>query len=352
MLPINHSINPITDTRWDDFVQQYSNASLYHASSWANLIYKTYGYTPYYKIVENNGKLQAALPLFMVHSPMTGYRYESIPFSDYCEPLFRNQNNLIEIINEVQDEMTANDINYLELRSRTRLNDFNNGWKSSVQNLNHILPLTDSLEIIEKNFHKNFVIRNIRKAQKCRVQVRIGKNENDMKVFYRLMMLTRRRHGLPPQPYRFFKNMFQLFQSQDVLNLMLAKYRDRTVAGIVIITFNDTAYYLYGGSDSQFHFARPNHLLLWNAIQNAHQNGCRLFDFGRTQITHKSLRDFKRRWGTEENEIYSYHLIRKNTHLKPLNRNLKVNRMFRRFIPKLPLCVLRASGWIIYKYFC
>jgi lipid II:glycine glycyltransferase (peptidoglycan interpeptide bridge formation enzyme) len=65
-------------------------------------------------------------------------------------------------------------------------------------------------EKIKKNFHKDCIIRSVRKAEKEGVSVEECLSEGSLKEFYRVQALTRKRLGFPIQPYIFFKNMWEI----------------------------------------------------------------------------------------------------------------------------------------------
>jgi len=54
----------------------------------------------------------------------------------------------------------------------------------------------------------------------------------------------------------------------------------------------------------------PTTCLVWNAIREAHEDGFRVFDFGRTDSANNSLLDFKLRWGTTVSDLPVYYYPR------------------------------------------
>ena len=52
-------IDPIHDSRWDEFVHSHRFGSIYHLSSWSEVLKKTFDYKPYYLILEEDGKIKA-----------------------------------------------------------------------------------------------------------------------------------------------------------------------------------------------------------------------------------------------------------------------------------------------------
>lgn len=72
----------------------------------------------------------------------------------------------------------------------------------------HTVDLTaDEPELLQRL--EGSTRRALRKAEKSGVTIRFATDAQAMVEYYRLHCLTRRKHGLPPQPYRFFKKIHE-----------------------------------------------------------------------------------------------------------------------------------------------
>jgi lipid II:glycine glycyltransferase (peptidoglycan interpeptide bridge formation enzyme) len=97
----------------------------------------------------------------------------------------------------------------------------------------------------------------------------------------------------------------------DSVNLYLAQYEGRDVAGIVTLNAGQCAIYGYGASvrDEDVLHLYPNNLLIWHAIQAAREEGRTVFDFGTTPLHLESLMAFKNRFRPQHEELaYWYYL--------------------------------------------
>ncbi|HTQ95864.1 MAG TPA: GNAT family N-acetyltransferase, partial [Candidatus Acidoferrum sp.] len=128
-----------------------------------------------------------------------------------------------------------------------------------------------------------------------------GTTKNLLESFYKLMVLTRRRHGVPPQPKHWFRILVEEFG--DNLQIRAAFQGSKPVAATMTIRYKDKLMYKYGGSDVLFNKLGGMHLLYWSAIQDAKEWGLRFFDLGRTDTHQHGLATFKRRWGATETSI-------------------------------------------------
>ncbi|MDQ3809210.1 MAG: GNAT family N-acetyltransferase [Chloroflexota bacterium] len=188
--------------------------------------------------------------------------------------------------------------------------------------------------------------RNIRKSERSELRVEFGHSVSDIKSFYRLHLLTRRRLGVPIQPRRFF-DLWRNKLADNGLGFVLSVHLDQIpIAAAVFLSWNGTLVYKYGASDPMYWEHRPNNLLFWTAIRWGCEHGFHTFDWGRTDLDDQGLRDFKTGWGAKE-EPLTYSFIA-NTPFKPSSDRLKkaMGIVIRRSSP----WVCRTMGELLYRY--
>ena len=137
--------------------------------------------------------------------------------------------------------------------------------------LHHSLKLSIDEYQVFQNFRSN-VRRNIRKAVREGVKVHIYQSVESLHQYYRVHCQTRRRHGLPPQPFSFFKKIQDHVISKELGFTILAKYQEKVIAGAVFFHFGNHAVYKYGASDLKYQYLRANNLVMWEAIKWFSQN--------------------------------------------------------------------------------
>src|SRR5262245_60916489 len=189
----------------------------------------------------------------------------------------------------LRSELTSRKLRYFELRPAEPLSgDF---APSSTHNYClHSLDLTPSLDTLFHNLHQDSTRRKIRRAEREGLTCDTEASPALLDAFYRLLLLTRRRHALPPQPKRWFENLIHSFG--PALEIRVALHRSRPVAAILTLRHKDTLVYKYGCSDPRFHNLGGMHLLFWNSITDAKQNGLRTFDLGRSDREDSGLITF------------------------------------------------------------
>ena len=295
-------IDPITDPRWDKFVENHPFGWICHLSGWKQVLEKSFkhmkGY--YFALLDNSGNIQAALPIFEVKSWLTGNRLVSIPFATLCDPLISTGDDLKELFDSALNLSKDLKSSYIEIRAFLSPSLIQDDRLSSIHFYkHHYLLLEEEPEKLKKKFHRTCVRQRITRAEKSDLKVKLCEKEVDLDKFYSLHLITRKRLGLPSQPYRFFKNLWDEFTPTKRLTLLLAEKNGGTIGGLILLKFKDRVSVDFAASDDKFTSMSPNHLLFWEAIRLAYEEGYRIFDFGRTSPNNKNLMDFKRRWGTQ-----------------------------------------------------
>src|SRR2546421_630110 len=165
----------------------------------------------------------------------------------------------------------------------------------------HSVDLTPALPDIFRRLHKDSTQRKIRRAERERLTYEQGRGEGLLDTFYQLLIRTRRRQHIPPPPRAWFRNL--LAGLGDGISLRIASKDGHPIASIVTLRFKDVLVYKYGCSDERFHNLGGMHLLLWNAVQEAKQDGARELDLGRSDRRNSGLITFKDRWGAVRSDL-------------------------------------------------
>ena len=295
-------IDPNQNANWDRFVEQHPYGWICHLTGWKRVLENSFkhirGY--YFAIIDNEGNIKAGLPVFYVKSWLTGNRLVSIPFATLCDPLTTESQEielLLPKVFQLQQKLKAR---YTEIRSFHATDLFKaSGLKARRYYKSHFLLLDKKPELLKRNFHRSCVKQRIARAIKGDLKMKIGFEQRDLLEFYRLQLMTRRRLNLPPQPYRFFQSLWNIFQPEGKISVLLAQKDGMVIAAMMLFKFKDRVSVEYAASDYSFSKVSPNHFLFWEAIKLAYQEGYKVFDFGRTEADNKGLMVFKKRWGTE-----------------------------------------------------
>ncbi|MEN6321041.1 MAG: peptidoglycan bridge formation glycyltransferase FemA/FemB family protein [Syntrophaceae bacterium] len=279
-----------------------------------------------------------------VTSLLTGKRGVCLPFTDYCEPLISQSGQFKGLFDFAIDFGERHGWKYLEIRGAET---FLENEEPSELYLGHTLDLADGEKKIFSKF-RDSTKRNIKKAEKENVKVEIANTVNAINEFYRLNSLTRRDHGLPPQPYHFFKNIYNEIISKHAGFISFATLNNTAIAGNVYLLFGEKVIYKYGASDRNYQHFRASNLVMWEAIKWCCKNGYKNMCFGRTETDNDGLKQFKSGWGTKEHVIKYYKYdFRKSSFVKDC---AKISNFQHKFFNKLPIPLLNAFGTLLYKH--
>ena len=292
-------VDPTLDPNWDRDLSSCEGATFFHTSAWALTIKDTYGFEPAYFVTRRPGQVEAVLPMMDVKSWLTGKRGVSLPFTDECAPLGPDAATVARLFREAQAFASLRQWRYIECRGGLDLLAQN---RPSQAFLGHRLNLSHGEAALFEGF-EGAVRRAIRKAEQSGLSVEASTSLEAVREFYALFCKTRRRHGVPPQPFLFFSNLHKNVLGRGHGRIVVARHGGLPVAAAIFLHFRNTALYKFGASDVAFNHLRANNLVMWEAIRHYAGKGYDNLDFGRTSFTNPGLRRFKQSWGTMEHTI-------------------------------------------------
>lgn len=297
-----YQIDPLGDPRWKAFISTHPAASVFHDVRWLQALKSCYGYEPVALTLTPPGSaLENGLVFCEVRSPLTGKRLVSIPFSDHCEALVNDPVELAVFLAELVERVEKDHWRYFELRPIHHSFDGNKNLGVSRNYYFHRLDLRPSEHELFKNFKKNCIQRKIRRAEREALRIEEGTSESLLQHFYKLMIMTRRRQGLPPQPMNWFRSIVTSM-GKDA-QIRVAFKGDTPVASIFTLATHRSLVYKYGCSDSRFSNLGGTPLLFWNLIQQAKAAGLEELDLGRSDVANTGLITFKEHWGAERSAV-------------------------------------------------
>lgn len=240
------------DSRWDDLVNRHPRSSAFHQRGWLQALSLTYGYEPcVLTSASADEPLKGGLVLCRVSSWITGTRLVSLPFADHCEPLLNDDSEFPEVMDHLQAECDRRHWRYVEFRPLSGTQERDYGLQPSSSYWVHKLDTKPCLEQIVRELHKNSFQRKIRRAHTERLSYEVGTSQQLVDEFYRLVLITRRRHQLLPQPRRWFKNLVACMG--DKVRIRLARKDNVPVAAMLTLRHRSCLVYKYGCSDNRFH---------------------------------------------------------------------------------------------------
>lgn len=341
-----YTLDPMLDSRWDDLVASHPSASVFHRQGWLKALARTYGYRPMALTTTPPGeRLSDGIAFCEVKSWITGSRLVSLPFADHSEPLLNEIGGSFNLTQWMRTECRRHKWKYIELRPLSWQMHADCPMVASQSFWFHTLNLTPSLDRIFHNFDKNCIQRRIRRAERAQLSYERGCSEGLLNDFYRLLMITRRRHRLLPQPRSWFRNLVACMSPS--LEIRLARKDGIPIAAILTLTHRRTVVYKYGCSDEKFHHLAGVPFLFWKLIEEARTAGAEQIDFGRTDLGNEGLARFKDQFGTTRKQLTYLRFPDSAAGKYPAASDLPAAR---RLFSMLPDALSSRAGRLLYRH--
>jgi hypothetical protein len=337
-------IDPSEWPNWDSLLLNSGDHSFFHSASWARVLKVSYRYKPAYFVLTDRDRLSFLMPCMEVASILTGKRGVSLPFTDQC-PSYALKPEIIP--DAVHDAIRYGKLagwKYIEWRDSQSFSEDDSPFESFyTHEVNLSRPEAELFASFEESNR-----RSIRKAIKQGVAITISRSPDSMESFYRLNCLTRKRHGLPPQPLSFFRSLCRHVISNDLGMVISASHDKKIIASAVFLHFGKHAIYKYGASDMAYQNLRPNNLIMWEALKNYGSRGFENVNLGRTEPENHGLLRYKRQWGATESQLRYYRYeLKKGAFLKKAPRTRKLHEGI---FSQTPVFILRLIGNLLYRH--
>lgn len=337
-------LDPFRDTRWSGLVKKHPAASVFHSTEWLSALHLAYDYEPVvYTTCEPSAELTSGIVFCKVKSWLTGRRLVALPFSDHCDPLVESSAEFDDLLLPVRESVDGGKWDYCEVRP-VRFEPGNSTMlEQSDRYCWHAIDLQPSIDAIFRNFH-NSVRRNVRRAEREALAYEEGNSERLLGQFYKLLVVTRRRQHLPPQPMKWFRSLMASFGAN--LKIRVAFKNSVPIASILTLDHKNTVTYKYGCSDARLHPLGGMALLFWNTIQQAKAAGYEKLDLGRSDSGNEGLTAFKEHWGGIRSSLYYWRYPNRPRSHESSRKRMIVGRI----VTASPDRLLVAAGNLLYRH--
>jgi CelD/BcsL family acetyltransferase involved in cellulose biosynthesis len=342
-----YRLDPLRDPRWGELIGRHPRASVFHTPAWLKSLEQTYGFEPVaFTTSAPAEKLTNALVFCVVRSRLTGRRLVSLPFSDHCEPLVDDADDLRMLCSFAVRLRSQERWRYVEIRPASPIESAPaDGFETSQTFYLHRLDLRPDLATIVRGFHKDSIRRKIRRAEREGLTYEEGRGEPALRQLCHLLELTRDRHRVPLQPLSWFGNLVD--NCGDDLCIRIASRAGEPVAGMMTLRHASTLVYKYGGSDARLHPLGGVPFLFWRTIEEARRGGVLELDLGRSDRDNPGLVTFKEHLGAQPFALRYWRAPRATR--GPSTPGWPISVMKQVFF-RLPRRVRRAAGGYLYPH--
>lgn len=341
-----YTVDPLIDSRWDELVARHPRASVFHQRAWLRALARTYGFkTLVLTTSPPDQPLDNGVVLCRISSWMTGARLVSLPFADHCEPLLNGSSEFNVFATWFRVECERSELQYVELRPLLDASIAKSDLQLKSAYWIHELDLEPSLQQLFRGLHKNCFQRKIRRAERERLTYEVGRSQQLVHEFYELLLMTRRRHHLLPQPRSWFRNLVECMGNK--VDIRLARKNGMPVAAIFTLRHSSCPVFKYACSNAKLHNLGGMPFLLWRFIEESKALGAEKIDFGRSDLDQDGLITFKDRLGTRKKLLryYRYTHATGRQGLAPWK-----SRLLRKLFCSLPDVLMSVAGRILYKH--
>lgn len=338
------SIEPVTDPRWLSFVASSDAATVFHHPAWIETLMRTYGYGSVSLACGEGERVAGVLPLLEIRSRLTGRRGVALPFSDYGGAAAESDAAHAALVDAALGLQRERGWDFVELRSPL----VHPLGQTSAAYKRHTLHLDADQDRLYRSFDKNQTQRGVSKFLKSGAIVERRTDREALRAFMRLNYQTRRKHGLPPQPDRFFDELQTHILDRDMGFVSLARLEETVLAACVFLIHRQTVYYKFGASDEAHLSHRPNHGIMWDVIRWASTQGYATLDFGRSDLDGEGLIRFKRGWGTVETDLTYVRLGSKEKQSAEPGGGMLARA--KPLLQRMPVPLLKMIGNVLYEH--
>lgn len=304
-----------SEKEYTQFLEKHERCNFQQSIEWANV--KKSWKREIILAEDKNGKIIGSLMVLIRKIPIFG----NIMYSSRGPVCDIHNEEVLEQLTQGAKEL-AKKYNAIVLRIEPDIVSSDETFKNIVLNLGY--KIKDDAKNFREEIQPRYVFRldtknkteeelfsnlhsktryNVRLAMKKGVQVKVG-TRDDLKEFHKIMVTTGIRDGFITRSLEYFETMYDCLG--DHMKLLMAYYEDKPISGVIVITYGNKTWYLYGASSNEHRNLMPNYLLQWEMIKIALENKSDIYDLrGVPGIPDNSngLYRFKKGFGAEYTEF-------------------------------------------------
>jgi serine/alanine adding enzyme len=345
--------------RWDGYVREHADASLYHLFGWRNVFQRTYGHKTYYLMATaGEGTVLGVLPLVHFKHVLSGNALVSLPFVDGGGVLADSMQARDSLLAEAIRLGRALGAAVIEVRQERQPGSCNAPGANADDSLRSaleiaarsdkarmLLNLPPSSKALMASF-KSKLRSQINRSLKAGFSTAVGGLEL-LGEFYNVFLVNMRDLGSPVHSVELMRHVLEEFG--DRCRIFVVRSSHEPVASGLVIGFDKVLRNPWASSLRKYAALSPNMLLYVRMLEYACDQGYQTFDFGRSTVGEGSYK-FKEQWGAAPAPLYWQYTFLAGKSPDTKSSNNGTRKWAAHCWSKLPLFVTKLIGPHIRKH--
>jgi FemAB-related protein (PEP-CTERM system-associated) len=334
--------------RWDTFVGKQTASTPYHLFAWTKAVQNAYGFKSFNLIAEeNSNQLLGIFPITLLKIPFKRPEFVALPYCDIGSLLASSAEAETALLEEALAIAATCNASAIDIRGDinvvpSKIHGY--ALQESSNKVRMLLNLPDSSTELWQGF-KAKLRSQVRKAEKNGLTFQFANDKID--DFYTVFSTNMRDLGSPVHSKKWFEEIIGQFGGNAKLGLVYD--HDKTVGAGITLRAGRTISIPWASTLRTHNHLSPNMLLYWKFLENAADNNCATFDFGRS-TPDEGTYHFKRQWGATAKPLTWYSLILDGAAQKTQSKSMNHREMAEKIWQKFPLALANVLGPAIRKY--
>jgi len=325
----------VNEAEWNQALEKSEFGTVYQTTYYADSIREIMKEQPLFISVEDHGKTLGQLLLFKTcrfhgrvwHKPLGGllvkflmktrplYHWHFGPVTLCTEERENVYSKILDAVRSLaQDEGTNISSGYPHPLD-DKIDCFNAIGFESKEAATFVVDLTKDVEQLWRGLEKHSARKNVERAGERGVTVETVEDEDEFHEYFNVLNETRIRDHVKPYRYTHGYKQWRMLSQKNMMKCFVAKNGNRTLAGLLISTFNG---YLNESGAGQSTYAIENKLyandmLKWHIIKWGHEQGYRHYDLTGVNPNPQTPKEqgiyrFKAKWGGRLVTYHEYYL--------------------------------------------
>jgi hypothetical protein len=323
--------------KWKELVDSCAESTLSHGERWLQALQRTFKLKlELISLVDPRTDEILAAGVFSRSRKIWENRYVALPFSDSCTLLSKSSDLLPQLAESI---LSLPALGQIEIRGYQG----STSWQVSSTFVEWKLRIDRSVPDLRRAMASNFR-RQLRRGEENGFNVRFGHGLKEVQAFYELVLVTRKRFGLPAQPFSFFRNIAEIYQ--DDCEIWLVSKEDKDVAGMFLLRERGTLYYRWSARIDPVP-SGASHLMLWSMLE-AHAGKEQTLNLGRNDSRNVGIGRFKSELGATSTPL-PYSFFPRSPRAISAEHLEGIRAIFARLWQHTPVAVARYVGPHLYK---